>query len=110
MTRTKTDPPARIGRPPLDLDPELLETLAGFNLSMAEIAAVAKCSVDTLERRFAEVIESGRANGRASLKRRQFSVAMDGNPTMLIWLGKVMLGQKETSVLETREMPQVVVE
>ncbi len=30
-----------------------------------------------------------------SLRRRQYSAAMDGNSTMLIWLGKQWLGQKE---------------
>ena len=32
---------------------------------------------------------------KTSLRRAQFELAMKGNPTMLIWLGKQYLGQKE---------------
>ena len=76
------------------------------------MALVLGCSPDTLERRFAGVIEKGRADGKSSLKRTQFKVAMGSpavydlegnklqsetlpNPTMLIWLGKIRLGQRE---------------
>jgi hypothetical protein len=31
----------------------------------------------------------------ASLKRKQFQVAMRGNPALLIWLGKQYLGQSD---------------
>lgn len=37
----------------------------------------------------------GKETGKASLRGKQFAVAMTGNPTMLIWLGKNMLGQKD---------------
>ena len=30
-----------------------------------------------------------------SLRRAQYQKALDGNPTMLIWLGKQILGQRE---------------
>jgi hypothetical protein len=58
-------------------------------------------SHDTLARRkqsdpeFSELIEHGRANGRMSLRRRQFEKAMAGSDTMLIWLGKNLLGQRD---------------
>lgn len=136
-----TDTGARIGRPELDLDAEQIQQLAAIQCSMAEIAAIVKCartgehpSVDTLERRFADVIEKGRHEGRMSLKRMQFTVAMGfeaidkggkgtgvyrvrPDTTMLIWLGKTVLGQKDTSVremsgidgrpIETRELSQL---
>ena len=37
----------------------------------------------------------GRLVGRTSIRRAQYKAALDGNPTMLIWLGKQLLGQKE---------------
>lgn len=37
----------------------------------------------------------GSGEGLASLRRRQFKAANDGNPTMLIWLGKQYLGQAD---------------
>ena len=84
-----------MARPKKDVDAEQVRKLAAIDCSLAEIASVVNCSVDTLERRFAEVIKRGREEGCASLKRKQFEVAQSGNPTMLIWLGKQRLGQKE---------------
>jgi hypothetical protein len=47
----------------------------------------------------AEAIESGRGNGRASVRRMQWAKAEQGSDTMLIWLGKVLCGQKDSSVV-----------
>jgi hypothetical protein len=47
----------------------------------------------------AEAIERGRGNGRGSVRRAQFEKAMGGSDTMLIWLGKVLCGQKDTSAV-----------
>lgn len=33
--------------------------------------------------------------GKASLRREQWKAAQNGNPTMLVWLGKQMLGQTD---------------
>jgi hypothetical protein len=118
-TPTLTANGARVGRPPREFSDEQVATirkLAGIQCSLEEIAAwpTIDCSVDTLERRFAEVIEKGRLEGRASLKRTQFAKAVgyaverkDGtvytrepDTTMLIWLGKVVLGQRETTLTQ----------
>jgi hypothetical protein len=123
-TPSYTDSGEKIGRPELELDEDQIRQLAAIQCSMTEIAAIVKCartgrhpSVSTLERRFAEVIEKGRHEGKMSLKRTQFTVAMGyealdqaGKPTgiyrvkpdttMLIWLGKVVLGQRETSLTQ----------
>ncbi len=90
----------KVGRPKLAIDEEKLEKLASIDCSYEEMASILKCNPSTLTRNFAQVIEKGRAQGRASLKRRQFELAMSGNVTMLIWLGKVRLGQKERQVVE----------
>ena len=88
-----------MARPKKDIDPETVRKLAAIECSYAEIAAVLGCDPSTLTRRFAQVIEKGREEGKASLKRKQFEVAMGGNPTMLIWLGKQRLGQKDEQSL-----------
>lgn len=62
---------------------------------MEEIARIVKCSVDTLERRFADVIKNGQSEGKSSLRREQYQQAMKGNTALLIWLGKIYLGQQE---------------
>lgn len=84
-----------MARPKKAIDPEKVRQLAAMDCSYAEIAAVLDCDPSTLTRRFAQVIQKGREEGTSSLKRRQFKLAMDGNPTMLIWLGKQRLGQKD---------------
>lgn len=85
------------GRPPLNLDTEQVEELAKLGCTYDEIAAVLKCSADTLSRRYSDVIENGRQRGNESLRRKQFELAMKGDRVMLIWLGKQRLGQSEKS-------------
>ncbi len=43
----------------------------------------------------ADAIRDGQGEGLASLRRRQFKSANDGNATMLIWLGKQYLRQAD---------------
>ena len=59
------------------------------------MAAVLGCDEKTLSNRFSQVIKEGRETGKMSLKRKQWEVAMSGNVTMLIWLGKITVGQVE---------------
>lgn len=89
------------GRPKLDIDARLVEQLASIGCTMSEIAAACNCSVDTLERRFAGEIEKGRENGKTRLRKKQLEVALQGNVSMLIWLGKQMLGQSEKVEAQT---------
>lgn len=70
-----------------------------------EIASVLNIDYDTLQRsckrdhkvQFADYIKERSAGGRASLRRNQWKAAENLNPTMLVWLGKNMLGQKDKS-------------
>jgi len=90
----------KTGRPLLNIDPAQVEKLAAIDCSYDEMALILGCDPKTLTNRFSQAIEKGRAHGKSSLKRQQFKLAMDGNPTMLIWLGKVRLGQRETQAVE----------
>lgn len=89
------------GRPPKELDIEQVKQLAAIQCTEEEIASVLGISADTIARRkqsdpeFLLAIESGRMQGKASLKRTQFKVAQNGSVPMLIWLGKQYLGQRE---------------
>jgi hypothetical protein len=94
-----------MARPKKEIDEKQVIELAKINCTMGEMAAVLGCSVDTLERRFAEVIKEGREQGKMSLKRKQYEVAMSGNVSMLIWLGKNTLGQRDTPEGESSERP-----
>jgi hypothetical protein len=72
---------------------------------VAESASVLRCSERTLQSFFAdhpdakEAHDSGRMEGLASLRRKQFAMA-ESNATMAIWLGKQYLGQKDVTFSE----------
>lgn len=91
---TEDDIP-RIGRPPLDVNTEVVEGMAIVGATNTEIAEFCGCSVDTLTRRFADILVKSRAGRKAKLRRAQYQVALKGNPAMLIWLGKNELGQSD---------------
>lgn len=93
MVKSKTK--AKTGRPLAKIDPAQVEQLAAIQCSYAEMAAVLGCDPKTLSNRFSQAIEKGREVGKSSLKRAQFKMAMGGNATMLIWLGKQHLGQHD---------------
>ena len=76
-----------------------LEKLASIHCTDAEIAGFFGIARETFCRRkkgaVLETLERGRAKGRASLRRAQWAAAMKGDRTMLVWLGKQLLGQKD---------------
>jgi hypothetical protein len=89
-----------VARPRKKIDPKLVKALAQMQCTMSEIAAACECSVDLLERRFADIIKEAREGGKLSLRRYQWRAAEKGNVTMQIWLGKNVLGQKDKSLEE----------
>lgn len=90
-----------VGRPRLALDPEMIHRLAWIQCTNEEIAAVMKCSVDTLVANFSEPLKAGRLMGKSSLRRHQWRAAQRGNPALLIWLGKQLLGQRDDPLPES---------
>lgn len=95
---------ARIGRPKKEIAQDEFEKLCGLHCTLTEIAEWFKCSEDTIERwckrtykeSFAETYKKKSAHGKISLRRKQFEVANAGNVSMLIWLGRNWLGQRDT--------------
>lgn len=81
------------------IDPEQVRKLAAIGCTHEEIASIVKCSVDTLTRRFLDDIEEGRNQGKSSLRRKQWEMAINGNVTMLVWLGKQYLGQTDKQAI-----------
>lgn len=82
-----------MARPRKNIDAALVEKLASIHCTTPEIAAMCDCSEDTIERRFAGILNKGRAKGRVSLRRLQWETAQKGNVGMQIWLGKQLLNQ-----------------
>jgi hypothetical protein len=87
------------------IDLEQLEKLGRFQCTYDELAAWFHCDRRTIIRRMKQqdakdAFERGKAQGRISLRQAQFSAALAGNSTMLIWMGKQLLDQKDTVITE----------
>lgn len=93
----------QVGRPRLEFDIELLKGLCEIQCTAEECAAVMKMSVDTIDNRlkengytnFSDFYKTHSQEGKQSLRRVQWEQAIGGNTTMLIWLGKQQLGQRD---------------
>ena len=57
---------------------------------------------------FLDYFKQKGANGKMSLRRKQYDLASSGNPTMLIWLGKQWLGQADRQFIETKDVTEEV--
>lgn len=84
-----------MGRPKLNIDPELVQRLASIQCTNSEIAAVCKCSTDTIEIRFSAELAKGREEGKKTLREGLWELAKRGNLGALIWLSKQHLGMSE---------------
>ena len=89
-----------------------------FKMPAKDVAGILECSVDTLENRirekydctFSEFREQKMATTNLNLFSKQVSVALEGNVTMLIWLGKNYLNQtdkQETTLVGTENPIQI---
>lgn len=85
------------GRKKITIDYEKVEKLASIMCTQSEIACVLGVSLGVLEHdpEFQRTHKKGLEHGKASLRRMQYSAAQGGNPTMMIWLGKQYLGQRD---------------
>jgi uncharacterized protein YoxC len=87
------------------LDHDLIFKLATIHCTFQEIAEMVGTSVTTLEKRFKNLIEKGRSEGKKSLRRAQFEKAMQGDVRMQMWLGKQWLNQQDQPVDEANIAP-----
>ena len=102
-TQKQLDNPG--GRPPkLIPDENTIKEINGLGklqCTNIEAAAFLEVSRETFEqflgrnKNASEAFERGKEQGKASLRRAQFKAALAGNPTMLVWMGKQLLGQKD---------------
>jgi CO/xanthine dehydrogenase Mo-binding subunit len=93
-----------------DKDFDTLVAMIRIQCTRDEISDILGMSDDTLNRRIAERGEENFAalykkhsgEGKASLRRMQWKAAEKGNPAILIWLGKQMLGQRDNVEMTPR--------
>lgn len=99
-----------MARPRIEIDWDTFEKLCALHCTLAEIAGILKVSDDTIERAvkrkykrgFAEVYRQKASSGKMSIRRKQYEIAMSGNVTMLIWLGKQWLHQTDKQEIVER--------
>ena len=77
------------------VDPDEVYRLAKISCTMEEMSHFFGIDRETLKYNFLPYIQRAESELRQMLRARQIEVALDGNPTMLIWLGKNMLGQSD---------------
>lgn len=85
--------------------PTEVETLCGYGMTDREVADYLGIKEDTLRYNFAEYILKGKTNLKRTLRMTQLKVALAGNVTMLIWLGKNVLGQTDTPSADESKEP-----
>lgn len=103
------------GRPKKHIDWDMVEKLCAIHCTGEEIASILDVSYDTLQRRcqeehecgFADYYKKASASGKMSLRRKQYEVAMAGNVSMLIWLGKNTLNQRDQVDTDVKELPPI---
>ena len=95
-----------MARPPRPIDYAVVEKLAFIDATEREIAIFLGFTEDHFTRRkkrdaeLCLALEKGRENGKLSLRRWQSRRAQAGSDTMLIWLGKQRLGQRDKNETE----------
>lgn len=97
--------PKRMGPVPKEINWEVVDAILQYGATLVDCAEMAKVSDDTLANRirdlhgctFTEYRNRKMSKVRISLARKQYDVAMSGDRTLLIWLGKQWLGQSEKS-------------
>lgn len=85
-----------------DIDTEQVEKLASFGCTNTEIASFFDVGEHVIRKSYAEFLTKGREKGKIRLRQSQWKAAL-GDPekkvppniTMLIWLGKQILGQQD---------------
>lgn len=85
-----------MARPKLDIDPNVVAAMAFAGSPTVEIAAYLGCDEGTIRKRFSEILTKERAGRKHKLRQLQWAAATKGNVTMLIFLGKQELGQKDS--------------
>jgi DNA-binding CsgD family transcriptional regulator len=98
-----------MGRPKKDIDEMQVAELAFDGASDREIGDILGCDHKTVANRFSPILRKKRAERRLELRRAQTRAALDGNGTMLVWLGKQELEQRDSIQVQqtTEEKPRI---
>ena len=78
-----------------NIDGKKVEQLASFGCTNTEIAQFFGCDESLIRKSYSENLTKGRDKGKIRLRQMQWKAAERGNTSMLIWLGKQILGQSD---------------
>ena len=85
--------------------PEDVYKLAAIGSTDREIARWFSMDENTLRYNFSDIIAKGREDLAQSIRTAQIKLALSGNATMLIWLGKNLLGQTDNPTDSAENAP-----
>ena len=105
-----------VGRPQVKIDWKKVNKLMEAGCSGGEISGHLGIHSDTLYRRcvtdngaeFSEYIKQFKAKGDTLLRKKQFELALEGDKSMLIWLGKNRLGQSDKAAVDHTSMGEAI--
>jgi hypothetical protein len=80
------------------VDPDEVYRMSQLGCTMEEMAYFFQIDRETLKYNFWDYIKRGESDTKQRLRNAQIELALKGNATMLIWLGKQMLGQSDNPV------------
>ena len=84
-----------IGRSKTVIPEEQVLELARLHSTDKEMADFFEVPLSTFTDNFRDIIKKGRIETKQRLRKAQLKMALNGDRTMLIWLGKNILGQSE---------------
>lgn len=94
-----------VGRDKKVIPPEQVQDLASIGCTDRDVANFFGIDENTLRYNFSDYLIKGREELKVSLRRAQLKLALGGNATMLIWLGKNILGQTDNPVNSDANTP-----
>lgn len=81
--------------PKIKLDDKVIAGYARDGADTRTIAALLDCDEATIRKRCKRILAISRAQRKIDIIRLQNKAAKGGNPAMLIWLGKMVLKQRD---------------
>jgi hypothetical protein len=94
-----------VGKDQVCVDPEEVTRLAAMWCTYKEMAEWFGIHADTLKFNFETEIAQGRSRTKQALRRKQIDMALAGDKTMLIWLGKNILQQSDNPTEAQQSQP-----
>lgn len=96
-----------VGRNKIIVPPEEVEHFASLGCTDREIANYFNVTESTLRYNFSDYLVKGRHQLKTTLRQAQLRFALEGNATLLIWLGKNILQQNDagTTSDDVRALP-----